>query len=382
VQFRYFQPFPLHIHRSATAVSISPGVELEDAISPLIAMSKKRCSLDLQPLLRNCLFRSDDRVDCHDQIVRELTDHSLKWHRGVIDTSMFRLRLQRLRMYLLRYGPEVEINARPFDDFMLVHTSLRGAAEIECDGRKMQTAQGQSIVFSPTRRLHLRWLSGTEALILKIPNTLVRDIQAPSGSDALPGRPGFLLATALEPHWASLVQCLLNIEASYEVSNLNPEWLVHFEQNVVRFLLKHQPTNVTFAGGPKPAFDAGAAENVTYREGVRRIDKVYEYMHSQLNSPISLLDLADAGGVSTRTLNLLCHRHFGLTPMILLRNLRLDAIHSRLLLQPDANITSMALDFGFGSPGRFAAYYRQRFSELPHETQRHHRKDEEEEPPS
>jgi len=40
------------------------------------------------------------------------------------------------------------------------------------------------------------------------------------------------------------------------------------------------------------------------------------------------------------------------------------------MLRPDANITHMALDFGFDTSGRFAAYYLERFNELPHETQR------------
>jgi len=32
------------------------------------------------------------------------------------------------------------------------------------------------------------------------------------------------------------------------------------------------------------------------------------------------------------------------------------------------NVTAIALDHGFGHLGRFSAYYRQRFGELPRET--------------
>jgi transcriptional regulator GlxA family with amidase domain len=107
--------------------------------------------------------------------------------------------------------------------------------------------------------------------------------------------------------------------------------------------------------------------------GARRMEAVREYMHSRLCAPISLHDLARAGGVSVRTLNLLCHRHHGTTPMELLRNMRLDAVRARLLLQPEASVTAIALDFGFGHLGRFAAYYHDRFHELPRDTQRSHR---------
>ena len=48
--------------------------------------------------------------------------------------------------------------------------------------------------------------------------------------------------------------------------------------------------------------------------------------------------------------------------------MRLDAVRSRLLAQPDANITSVAMEFGFGHVGRFASYYAERFGQLPRQT--------------
>ena len=331
-------------------------------------------SINVAPLLRNRVFRSHDPVSSHDLVAQELTDHSLKWHRGAIDTSMFKENLRQTSMYLLRYGPEVDIRARPFDDFALVHTSLRVAAEIDCDGQKIQVPEGRSAVLSPRRNLRLNWLSGTEALIVKIPYRLIHELPALTDDEdegeEFPRGAGFLVPGQLVPFWDSLAQCMLNIVASRQTSELNPEWVDHFERSIGNFLLKHQPAELSLAIRAKSALDIEGAYTVTSREGTRRIEKIYEYMHSRLNAPISLLDLARAGGVSVRTLNLLCHRHFGLPPMEVLRNLRLDSIRSRLLLQPYANITHVALDFGFGNPGRFAAYYRRRFNELPRETQR------------
>lgn len=333
-------------------------------------MSMTRRSINVAPLPQHCVFRSYDRVSSHEFVAQELADHSLKWRRGAMGTSMFKGSLRQLHMYLLRYGPEVDITPRPFDDFMLVHTSLRVAAEISSDGHKIQVPEGRSAVFSPKRNIHLNWLSGSEALILKIPHKLIRDVQGLADDEELPGIPAFLVPSQLQPHWDSLVQCMLNVVASGQTSDLNPEWVDHLERGVVDFLLKHQPAEASLAKRAEFALDIESADAVTLEASAQRIEKVYEYMHSRLRTPISLLDIAQAGGVSVRTLNLLCRRHFGLTPMEVLRNLRLDSIRSRLLLQPDANITHVALDFGFGNPGRFAAYYRQRFNELPHETQR------------
>ncbi|NLZ12221.1 MAG: AraC family transcriptional regulator [Alcaligenaceae bacterium] len=54
--------------------------------------------------------------------------------------------------------------------------------------------------------------------------------------------------------------------------------------------------------------------------------------------------------------------------MVLLRNMRLDAVRHTLQTSPGANVTTIALDHGFGHLGRFSAYYRERFGELPRDT--------------
>ena len=103
------------------------------------------------------------------------------------------------------------------------------------------------------------------------------------------------------------------------------------------------------------------------------MNAVIQFMQSRLSAPISLPDLARVAGVSERTLNALCRRFHGTSPMELLRNLRLDTVRSKLLLEPNANITLTSLEYGFGHAGRFAAYYEDRFKELPHEALARHK---------
>ncbi|MFB9123776.1 AraC family transcriptional regulator [Paraburkholderia dipogonis] len=100
------------------------------------------------------------------------------------------------------------------------------------------------------------------------------------------------------------------------------------------------------------------------------MDAVLAYIDSRLCAPISLEDLARAASMSSRALNILCHRHHGVPPMKLLRNLRLDAARARLLGDASASITDTALALGFGHLGRFSAYFFSRFQELPRDTRR------------
>jgi transcriptional regulator GlxA family with amidase domain len=57
-----------------------------------------------------------------------------------------------------------------------------------------------------------------------------------------------------------------------------------------------------------------------------------------------------------------------------LRNLRLDAVRARLLLQPDASITETTLSFGLGHLGLFGGFYAERFRECPRDTQSRQRR--------
>ena len=125
--------------------------------------------------------------------------------------------------------------------------------------------------------------------------------------------------------------------------------------------------------GPGTVGEATAAsepaEAESFAAGDARMDALIDYIDSRLAAPVVLADLARAARVSVRTLNELCRRHHGVTPMELLRNRRLDAVRARLRLQPEMSVTETALALGFGHPGRFSQYYFERFGELPSQTQ-------------
>ena len=72
-------------------------------------MPLPRRAIDVSPPYRNRLFQSDERVDSHSHVAREPAEHSLKWKRGAVSAAMFKANLNRLRMYVLRYGAEVEV---------------------------------------------------------------------------------------------------------------------------------------------------------------------------------------------------------------------------------------------------------------------------------
>ena len=137
------------------------------------------------------------------------------------------------------------------------------------------------------------------------------------------------------------------------------------EKTVAQFLVRHQPSALNI---PVAVSSKTTDSNKALLPLQDKLQQLEAYIKARLFAPISLADLARAAGVSPRTLHLLCHRHRGVAPMELLRNLRLDAARQRLLSERSSSVTDVALEFGFGHLGRFSAYYRSRFGELPRQT--------------
>lgn len=332
-------------------------------------------SLDLSNLYRHPVFRSRSTVESHRELNHAITEHQLRWGRGDVSTALYRRELGRIGVMVLSYGAEVEVTPEPFKDFSLVQMPLSGATEIECDGVSLRLERGEVAVLSPRRSVRLLWQPQCEQLILKVPTELLRQVgclncglsHCPTQRSALACGldPMFKLPAEFAPAWRAMVQQLLALLPAEKGPAVHPAWLNQFEQTTAFFLHTHQPSVLLRdMGRPEVGEDAVMAAG----SASAKLEQLEAYMRGRLYAPISLVDLAKAIGVSPRTLHVLCHRHRGVAPMVLLRHLRLEAARRRLLSEPGTSVTDVALEFGFGHLGRFSAYYRERFGELPRDT--------------
>lgn len=86
---------------------------------------------------------------------------------------------------------------------------------------------------------------------------------------------------------------------------------------------------------------------------------------------LTVEDVAEALGVSARTLQDCFRREIQTTPTAYLRTCRLDAVHRALAAaDPGTSVTELAVRHGFTHLGRFAGRYRARFGESPSTTLR------------
>lgn len=88
--------------------------------------------------------------------------------------------------------------------------------------------------------------------------------------------------------------------------------------------------------------------------------------------PLSVAELSVVLGLSRRTLQNACQETVGLSPVKLLRALRLN--EARRMLESCASVTEAATQFGFWHLGYFARDYRALFGELPSATLARHRR--------
>ena len=92
------------------------------------------------------------------------------------------------------------------------------------------------------------------------------------------------------------------------------------------------------------------------------------WLRQRLDQPVQIETLAEVAGVRPRTLESHFRTFLGTTPLGWVRRTRLHNARRALLDSGDRSVTEAALASGFSQLGRFAAYYRAEFGELPSET--------------
>ena len=103
-----------------------------------------------------------------------------------------------------------------------------------------------------------------------------------------------------------------------------------------------------------------------------RLRDALTFVQEHAHGVVTLADIAAAAGMSPRGLQQSFNRSVGVSPLVHLRNVRLDAVHEALRsADPStAAVAEVARQWGFAHLGRFSGAYRERFGELPSVTLR------------
>lgn len=308
------------------------------------------------------LFASRDLTQTRSLVGSVMKPHDLRVRGAAqeVNARMHHVAVGGVSLNRLKYGAEVDIEPGPLDDFYLIQMPLSGNAQVSCGKQQIASDTDVASVLSPTDATVMRWSADCDQLMVRIDRMLVdRAIGGLSGRqepESVRFQLGFRWRECAP--WCCLVQ-YLNECASHALDPCQYRLLVsHIEQLVVATLVSAQPHDMRASTTRCPAVLP------------RHVKRVQDFLRANISEPVTADQMALVAGVSVRSLYAGFRDYCGVTPMQYVRELRLEGARKALLNEPDCNIASIAMRWGFGHLGRFSTEYKARFGESPSQSVR------------
>lgn len=191
-----------------------------------------------------------------------------------------------------------------------------------------------------------------DSLIVRLPLATVQELCVEHGWVKPEGNGAFSSTPLRLDERKRLLQLCELVRAEVEADTTPPEVLQHYASLLACKLIAtlHQGS---IHGEP----DAQA----------RCLARVLQYVDDNIRHDITAERLAQHAGLSVRSLYMLFEKSARMTPKAYIRKKKLEHVYSTLMDPASrvANVTAVALEFGFTHLGRFAELYRQTFGMLP-----------------
>lgn len=320
-------------------------------------------------LSRHALFHTRDVDEARSCGARVFCDHRLSQldARRPLDTRIYYRQLKGIGLGRMSYGGRVSIDPGRLESFVLVQMPLRGEERIVSRCGTLVSTPRTASVISPDLPVVMHHEDDTEKLFIRIERELIQrhclqhlghEMRVPLEFDvgmALDGEAGQRWLRLVEWFYAELDRDVAPAETVFG----SPLVTAQAEQMLITMLLTCQPHNYSEklrreAPSIAPAF-------------VRRIER---YIEEHAHEPLTIVDLAEHAGVSSRSLFAGFRRFRDTTPMQHLKEVRLRRVREELqqAAPGETTVTGVALRWGFGHLSHFATDYKRRFGETPSET--------------
>ncbi|MCW4465301.1 AraC family transcriptional regulator [Glutamicibacter sp. MNS18] len=271
-------------------------------------------------------------------------------------------------IHILDYGAAVRISPQALETFFMVQVPLAGRAELTVGSTVFDSDPQTASVPPIDRDFSMTWQSGTPQLIITAPRqslTHAAESLYGAGLQAL-----LHLAPTMDTSTAAGQSFIRAVYDYHDLLNESPAPAnsytrrLHEEMVLARWLLATQSN-----------YSSSLAQWEQARPSAGTSDLVADFLavlEAHSNEDLTMGDLAEALGVSVRTLQIAVSRETGSTPSQMLRDARLRHAHQLLLeaTPGSVSVTDIAERCGFGHLGRFAREYRRYFGFLPSQTLR------------
>lgn len=253
---------------------------------------------------------------------------------------------------LLRYGPELVVDAGTFDTFYMLEFPLSGGVDILYGDRRVSSRVGSGLVLSPGAYVRSTWRADTTQIMLRLERGFVEQAWQRFTGETTRRSPIFEAELDLQTSAGRRIARLIGLMVAEQMEGpaLSPMPLVNA---VLQTLFEHVTvtsvaTVESVAAGPVPA----------YVRGFRKL------LDDPTNLPLTVTELAARLDVSTRTLATGMRRFTGFSPHDYLTMRRME--HARRLLGGgEMSVARVAERVGYAHAGRFAASFRAYCGVLP-----------------
>lgn len=280
---------------------------------------------------------------------------------GEFHMHLRQARVGHLGLATLDFGAEVEIDQSGDRPFWLLTTQVSGFSCIATNDDAAHGGCGFIVLDNPGERVRKRFSAdsrrcnvqvGRAALEAKCAELLQKPLDRSLRFSCFTGN-----QASVQQRWFGLLRMLL----SYAGAGPHLELIVRgLEEAVLLHLLLEHQHSYSEEMGRQVASVAP-----------RHVKRAEDFMRSHAQEALTLETLARTAGCSIRSLNDGFRQYRQMTPMDFLRKVRLEGVRAELSrATPGVGVSEVALRWGFAHFGRFSAYYRKHFGELPSDTLR------------
>jgi AraC-like DNA-binding protein len=247
-----------------------------------------------------------------------------------------------------------------------VHMPTNGRAMCTSDGHVFEANPIHALVTSPGMALRMEFAYDSPQLVIRVEqDALARHLTRLLGgslSRPITFEPEMDLTTDAAMRWNGAIQ-LLHTEVYYPDSLVqHGQGIGSLEELLMSTLLLLQPSNY-HTQLVMPA----------EQPGLRVVRQTLDFIEAHLSERIKMTDIAKNVHMSVRAIQQGFRDELGTTPMLYLRDRRLERAHEDLtdaIPSDGVTVTDVAKRWGFHHLGSFAALYRNRWGESPSETLR------------
>lgn len=265
-----------------------------------------------------------------------------------------------LSLGYVQYGTDVGIvNAKTMRCYSL-SLPLSGEQELQLAHRNIVSNSKMGIILNPQQELQLNIAGDCKKLHIAIPKEkleqVLKGLIYQDLNQELIFDPQMQIDHLQISQWWQQIQFFLE-----DINLLGASHLHYFHQEMESLLIKKllfiQPHNYS-----------EQLKNSLGQNLPRELQCALQFIQQNSKLPIGLQDICDFSHSSATKLNLLFNKHFHVSPMQYLKQIRLKNVFHDLTQNPQNNITEIAMEHGFNHLGHFSRDYQLLFNEKPSQT--------------